>query len=144
LRRQRGTSGYGRPGGGEVKTLATMQARLRGTSGYGRPAGGEVKTLARMPRLRGTTGYGRTWRRRGLPYGRSGEVKTLATMQRGTSAYATEWRNVYLLSECRGRGDGSVVEAAAPMRRRSRRRLRERAEASRGRWARAVDANPRE
>jgi hypothetical protein len=48
----------------------------------------------------------------------------------------------YLLSEWRGRGDRTVVEAAAPMRRRSRRRLRERA--CRGRRARAVDANPRE
>jgi hypothetical protein len=48
------------------------------------------------------------------------------------------------LSECRGRGDESLVEVAAPMRRRSRRRLRERAEACRGRWARAVDGNPRE
>jgi hypothetical protein len=51
---------------------------------------------------------------------------------------------LYLLSECRGRGDGTVVEAAAPMRRRSRRRLRERAEACRGRRARGVDANRRE
>ena len=103
------------PSGGEVKTLATSTGdeRIRKTwrrrgqnpSDDGGTSTGDDR-IAKTWRRRGqipsddaatSTGDDRirkTWRRRGLPYGRCGEVKTLATMQRGTSAYATEWRNV--------------------------------------------------
>jgi hypothetical protein len=55
---------------------------------------------------------------------------------RGTSGYGTEWRNVP--ERMPRMSKGSLLEVVDPMRRRSRRQLRERAEACRGRVSRAV------
>jgi hypothetical protein len=153
----------GRPSSGEVKTLATKtgDGRIRKTwrrrgenpSDDGATSTGDDR-IAKTWRRRGqipsedaatSTGDDRirkTWRRRGLPYGRCGEVKTLARMQRGTSAYATEWRNVPAermprkgRRDCgRGRRTDATEEQAAI----------EGESSCRGRRARGVDENRRE
>jgi hypothetical protein len=110
-----GVQPCGRPSSGEVKSLApsTGDERIRKTwRRRGQNPSDDAATSTGDEGIRKTwwrrgeipsddaatsTGDDRirnTWRRRGLQYGRCGEVKTLATMRRGTSAYVTEWRNV--------------------------------------------------